>query len=582
MKEAVIFEVAGEGGSVKLVGRRRLGAEGWEYRRSINEMTMAQYGLEEDSAPANPAPWPEPKWVLSWAEALALMDRNPWAELTPRQVRAEFSTMVLEAASERLTTSPRRLRQLERWKVACDNGLGVPSDHRLAPLIARALGHVEFSDRWSDSSDRSFRPLAVWALELRHAVELGESALTALIETLCFRKRSQVLEDLVGARRASRLLAWLPRVEWTQFTLEDWGALSAIADADPTHSLLGHVERITPILIHQHRRIPEEFRLPAVFEVASRLSVSAERWDRLRHFLAQASADGRAALVRAAGEIDSIGAFWDLYFRAEGRFQQPFDIPDVFMCGALLEPLATPSAMQAEAVRMGNCLANRASTVRNGSRVYFRPRDGALINADLVRRGSTWLVGSILGARNEPVDEAVGARIRAELEWMAQQVPAANDVAMGNLIAYIDEARQSARQNFSAGDIGQIVESLMRIHGRSRSWQDGAYAIVETKTGQFVQFMSSPDGTELLFEISSHKYNLSVQKRLTADVVDMIERSGFVWPDGKVNFLRWFNVASSEDLHVVAELALAVLARVFGHTPEKRLEITVHLPKESS
>ena len=54
--------------------------------------------------------------------------------------------------------------------------------------------------------------------------------------------------------------------------------------------------------------------------------------------------------------------------------------------------------------------------------------------------------------------------------------------------------------------------------------------------------MSSPDGKEYLFEIGSHKYDENVNQLLTADTVDLIENAGFVWPTGKDNFLRWFNV----------------------------------------
>jgi hypothetical protein len=119
---------------------------------------------------------------------------------------------------------------------------------------------------------------------------------------------------------------------------------------------------------------------------------------------------------------------------------------------------------------------------------------------------------------------------------------------------------------------------LQSIQGKSRSWSNGAFAIFELPRGGFVQFMSSPDGQEYLMEISSHRYNEDVNARLTADVVALIEKAGFVWPNGKANFLRWFNVSSLQDNQSVAEIALAILARVFGCRKRSRVMVHTHIP----
>jgi hypothetical protein len=120
--EEVIFEVMGEGGGVKLVGRRRPGGEGWEYRRVAREMSYADYGEEgEAHATTVPALPEEPVWVSTWSEALALMDRNPWAELHPRSVHPEFREEVLVEATRRLMEEPgvHSNRAISRWLKVC-------------------------------------------------------------------------------------------------------------------------------------------------------------------------------------------------------------------------------------------------------------------------------------------------------------------------------------------------------------------------------------------------------------------------------------------------------------------------------
>lgn len=123
-----------------------------------------------------------------------------------------------------------------------------------------------------------------------------------------------------------------------------------------------------------------------------------------------------------------------------------------------------------------------------------------------------------------------------------------------------------------------MVTPLQSIQAKSRSWSNGAYAIFELKRGGYVQLMSSPDGNEYLLEINSHKYDENVNDLLSADAVDLIEKSGFVWPTQKSNFLRWFNVSSPEDIQAIAEVALAILARVFRHRKGDRVMIKTHIP----
>ena len=59
----------------------------------------------------------------------------------------------------------------------------------------------------------------------------------------------------------------------------------------------------------------------------------------------------------------------------------------------------------------------------------------------------------------------------------------------------------------------------------------------------------------------------------------MIEEAGFIWPFGKQNFKRWFCVSSQEYFVVMAETALAILARIFGLRNTDKLNIKSHIPE---
>jgi hypothetical protein len=90
--------------------------------------------------------------------------------------------------------------------------------------------------------------------------------------------------------------------------------------------------------------------------------------------------------------------------------------------------------------------------------------------------------------------------------------------------------------------------------------------------------MSSPDGSEYLCEISSHKYLPAVNRYLSEDAVEVIDRAGFAWPRKRANFLRWFKVSSEDDIQAMAEFGLAILARVFKHGSGQALEVKWHIP----
>ncbi len=228
---------------------------------------------------------------------------------------------------------------------------------------------------------------------------------------------------------------------------------------------------------------------------------------------------------------------------------------------------------------MKSCLANQVRRVHDGDRIYFKAHGSVPINAELVRQERAWVLGDILGYENAPVSPELARQVAAELQRFALTMPVKNEPSNKNVTDdYIDQLRLDARNSFTADEIEHLSGYLRSIQGESRSWTDGAYAIFDVSQDRYVQLLSSPDGTEYLMEISSHRYVESVNNCLSADAVALLEKVGFIWPTERTNYFRWFKVSSSEDLQAMAELALAMLERMFGYRTGKRMRVTSHFP----
>jgi hypothetical protein len=119
MDETVIVQVGGEGGDITLWGRAGQ-VDTWEFRRASSDSSWSMLD-DEEGCETTPRPAPEPVWVASWTEAIALLDRNPWAQLVPLSVHAYFRQDVLVEVTRRLLAEPscRSGSQMDRWLKVC-------------------------------------------------------------------------------------------------------------------------------------------------------------------------------------------------------------------------------------------------------------------------------------------------------------------------------------------------------------------------------------------------------------------------------------------------------------------------------
>jgi hypothetical protein len=137
-------KVGAEGGPLTLEGVLDEGAAG---DSASSEMSVAS----PICSPMNSRPenlFSRGTWVTDWEEALAQLDRYPWAHLYPLAVHPALSDRLLAAVRERLADGEGRHGQsvLSRWqRLCCDVAPVLPSapatlNGSLAELFAR---HIE-------------------------------------------------------------------------------------------------------------------------------------------------------------------------------------------------------------------------------------------------------------------------------------------------------------------------------------------------------------------------------------------------------------------------------------------------------
>lgn len=373
----------------------------------------------------------------------------------------------------------------------------------------------------------------------------------------------------------------LHKIQTGTFGPRDWRCLAQASLRARTRRALGHLTRITPRLVRQLADLPPALSRPRVLNVLNRLRLSPGRWSMLRAALADAGPQRRAMLNCLAGKINSPGDFWDYWREAVEDSARAFTLPAGAFVSVLLEPLPDPAALRAEGRRMANCLASLASHIRAGRAIYFRPRNLALVTAELLAYGAAWRVGHILGPGNINLGPEEAEPIHIELQRLADHLnqcapPVADELDSTS----IREIRAWARAHYSEATIARVAQPLCDIRGRSLEAQRGAFAIFAMETGVYVQLLAGRGDMGFLCEVSSHKYVPFMHTRLSEPVVALLEQARFIWPTGEQNFHRRFLAASDQDIVALAELALAMLGRMGGLRPGATLTRKGHIPRE--
>ena len=453
--------------------------------------------------------------------------------------------------------------------------LGIPACHPLAPFVTEAMEEPTFMQQWPSPGDPSFRPYAVASLTLWGVGQLDFASRQTFYRSIATQKRREVLSSVSNRQVPERMLKLIAKTDWQRFELQDWMSLINLEGGND-EVCLGHVRCITPELIRQFNLNPELLREKGFLEVIAELTISADRWKEWAQFIKKESANNRVSIKNMAHSTTTRGDVWDLYFWCQGRNRRPFDLPYGVEDGRLIEPLRSSNDMVQESKRMVNCLDKRISRVWSGNRIYFKGRNGMGFDAELVRHALSWIPGDILGPSNQQVAPAIEAEVRKELATLAEKLNQSTlSATQADFDKHVpDETGIAIPQEL----MEEVCNALQTIKGRSLSWTQGAYAIFENSDGYYVQALSSPDGTEYLVEIASHEYVSSLNERLTDEVVEFIEKSRFVWPQGRSNFHRWFSIFENENFQDLAELLMTAMTKIFGHFEWEDLEVKTHVP----
>lgn len=116
-KPEVIVSIAAEGGSLTLFGRKDA-KNAWKFSRGVNDQTPT---LLEENDGGGQAVDHVSGWVSTWPDAVALLDRYPWAMLGGKEVHPEFRALVWTAVTQRLHDigGSKANRAKARWARAC-------------------------------------------------------------------------------------------------------------------------------------------------------------------------------------------------------------------------------------------------------------------------------------------------------------------------------------------------------------------------------------------------------------------------------------------------------------------------------
>jgi hypothetical protein len=115
-KPEPIIEIGAEGGSITLFGFKTANGA-WHFSRTTRDETPTYLDPEEGGPAINHTS----AWVKTWPEALTLLDRYPWAMLSPLQIHPDFRHRVWDAVQKRLEheSGTHAKERSARWARMC-------------------------------------------------------------------------------------------------------------------------------------------------------------------------------------------------------------------------------------------------------------------------------------------------------------------------------------------------------------------------------------------------------------------------------------------------------------------------------
>lgn len=193
--EEIIVQVGAEGGDVTLYGVRT--DDGWLF--SLNVYDCSLLLLDEDEGGAATQYRSSP--VTSWSDALALLDRNPWATLHPLAVHPEFRKKVWNEVQRRLGRNEDDHRALTKWREICE--VDTETAHR-----DRALNFLQGLRSHLNDVIPSPEAIRTWMKEIAvPGKDVGYENL--FVEKYVLRKIPDYLRTGAGLPEADALAAFL-------------------------------------------------------------------------------------------------------------------------------------------------------------------------------------------------------------------------------------------------------------------------------------------------------------------------------------------------------------------------------------
>jgi hypothetical protein len=110
--QEIILKIGADGGDLTLYGDRT--AKGWLFSLSVYDCSPLM--LDE----GGPAIQHTSSCVTSWADAIVLLDKYPWAKLYPLAVHADFRKQVWSEVKSRLCHDGGDQDALDKWRRVCE------------------------------------------------------------------------------------------------------------------------------------------------------------------------------------------------------------------------------------------------------------------------------------------------------------------------------------------------------------------------------------------------------------------------------------------------------------------------------